>query len=446
MRGKRQGMSREKVVIMGAAGRDFHNFNVYFRDNQDYEVIAFTAIQIPNIESRTYPPELSGKLYPNGIPIYPESDLPMIVKKFNINKAVFAYSDVSQGYVIKKAIWVLSMGPDFMLMGPKSTMLKAKRPVISVCAVRTGSGKSQTTSKICEYLKELGMKVVIVRHPMPYGDLSKQAVQRYQTLADLDRYECTIEEREEHEQHIERGIVVYAGVDYQRILEMAEGEAQVIIWDGGNNDFSFLRPDLNIVVVDPLRPGNEISYYPGEMNLRTADVIVINKVDSARPQDLETVKNNIAGVNPNAVVIEATSPIFVPDGEKIKGRKVLVVEDGPTLTHGEMKFGAGVVAARKFGAEEIVDPRPFLSGSLIDTFRDYPDIGALLPCMGYGSKQIHDLEETINRSDADVVVIATPIDLNKLIKINKETVRVRYELGEEASKKLRSVVKKFILS
>ncbi|MCL5985681.1 MAG: cyclic 2,3-diphosphoglycerate synthase [Actinobacteria bacterium] len=439
-------MSREKVVIMGAAGRDFHNFNVYFRENRDYEVVAFTAIQIPNIDSRTYPPELSGKLYPNGIPIYPESDLQTIVEKFDVDKAVFAYSDVSQSYVIKKAMWVLSMGIDFMLMGPKSTMLKANRPVISVCAVRTGSGKSQTTSRVCEYLKELGVRVVIVRHPMPYGNLSKQAIQRYQTIADLDRYECTIEEREEYEQHIERGMVVYAGVDYLKILEMAEAEAQVIVWDGGNNDFSFYKPDLSIVVVDPLRPGNEVSYYPGEVNLRTADVIVINKVDSARPQDMEMVRNNIAQVNPDAVVIEATSPIFVSDGEKIRGKRVLVVEDGPTLTHGEMKFGAGVVAARKFGAGEVVDPRPFLSGSLIDTFKDYPDIGALLPCMGYGSKQIRDLEKTIKRSDAEVVIIATPIDLNKLIKINKETVRVRYELGEEASEKLRSVVEKFILS
>lgn len=423
-------MSKIKVIIMGAAGRDFHNFNVYFRNNSNYEIVAFTATQIPDIAGRKYPVELSGPLYPKGIPIYLEEDLPNLIKKNEIDQVILAYSDLPHQYVMDKASIVLANGADFRLMGPKNTMLKSKVPVVSICAVRTGCGKSQTTRRVGEILKEMGYKIAVIRHPMPYGDLREQIWQRYETYADLDRYNCTIEEREEYEPHIDRGNILYAGVDYQEIIKRAEEEADIILWDGGNNDLPFYQPDLHIVVTDPHRVGHEMSYYPGEANLRMADVVVINKIDTAAPDKINLLRENIHKLAPNAIVVDAASPLTVDHSELIRGKRVLVVEDGPTLTHGEMKFGAGVVAAQKFGAKEIIDPRPYAVGTIKDTYTKYPGIGTLLPAMGYGKKQIQELEDTINAVDCDMVIIGTPIDLSRIIKINKKSVRVKYDLQE----------------
>ncbi|MEI6092294.1 MAG: cyclic 2,3-diphosphoglycerate synthase [bacterium] len=437
---------KKKVVIMGAAGRDFHNFNVYYRNNNNYEVIAFTATQIPDIDGRKYPAALCGEGYPTGIPIYAEEDLPKIIKENNIDEVVFAYSDIPHEKLMNKASWVMSMGPDFIMMGPKSTMIKSTKPVISICAVRTGCGKSQTTRKVSEALIAAGKKVVAIRHPMPYGDLVEQKVQRFSTIADLKKHKCTIEEMEEYEPHIERGVILYAGVDYEAILREAEKEADVILWDGGNNDLSFYKPDLEIVVVDPHRPGHELMYHPGETNLRRADVVVINKIDSADPESIEMVRENTRSVNPKAIIIDAASPLFVEKAESILGKRVLVVEDGPTLTHGEMQYGAGFVAAQKYGAAEIVDPRPFVVGEIEKTFEKYPNIGPILPAMGYGDKQVRDLEKTINNAEVDLVVIGTPIDLSRIVKINKPSVRVQYELQEIGTPDIKSVLKakKFI--
>jgi len=437
---------KKKVIIMGAAGRDFHNFNVYYRNNPNYDVVAFTATQIPDIDGRKYPAVLCGPAYPKGIPIHAESELPELIKKNNVDEVVFAYSDVLHEYVMSKASWVMAMGPDFILMGPKSTMIKSTKPVISICAVRTGCGKSQTTRKVSEALIAAGKKVVAIRHPMPYGDLAKQKVQRFSTLQDLKKHKCTIEEMEEYEPHIMSGVVVYAGVDYEAILREAEKEADVILWDGGNNDLSFYVPDLEIVVVDPHRPNHEIMYHPGETNLRRADVIVINKMETADAEGIETVRENIRCLNPNAIVIDGASPLSVDKHGMIKGKRVLVVEDGPTLTHGEMQYGAGYVAAQKFGAAEIVDPRPFVVGEIELTFKKYPGIGPILPAMGYGKKQIRDLEKTINKAKVDVIVIATPIDLGRIISIKKPHVRVSYELQEIGYPSIKSVLKekKFI--
>jgi predicted GTPase len=418
----------KRVIIMGAAGRDFHNFNVYFRDNPDYQVVAFTATQIPNIEGRRYPPELAGRLYPDGIPIYPEEELTDLIRRYQVDQVVFAYSDVSHEYVMHKASQALVAGADFRLMGTGSTMLTSRKPVVAVCAVRTGSGKSQTTRHVCDVLRRMGHRVVVVRHPMPYGDLTAQVVQRFATYEDLDRYRCTIEEREEYEPHIDRGVVVYAGVDYERILRQAEEEADIVVWDGGNNDLPFFRPDLHIVVADPHRPGHEVRYHPGEANLRAADVVVINKVDTADPDGIAQVRRNIQEVNPQAIVVEAASPILVEDPGAIQGRRVLVIEDGPTLTHGEMAYGAGVTAARRFGAAELVDPRPYAVRSIAEAFRKYPHIGPLLPAMGYGDEQIRDLEETINATPCDLVLAATPVDIRRLLKVRYPVDRVRYEL------------------
>ncbi|MDH7485966.1 MAG: cyclic 2,3-diphosphoglycerate synthase [Anaerolineae bacterium] len=421
-------MPKTRVIIMGAAGRDFHNFNVYFRNREQYEVVAFTATQIPYIENRRYPPELAGPLYPQGIPIHEEKELPRLIAEHDVDQVVFAYSDVSHEYVMHRASLVLAAGADFRLMGGKATMLRAKVPVVAVCAVRTGSGKSQTTRHVSDVLRSQGKKVVVVRHPMPYGDLVRQACQRFATYEDLDRYECTIEEREEYEPHIDRGVVVYAGVDYQRILEAAQEEADIIIWDGGNNDLPFYKPDLHIVVVDPHRAGHETRYHPGETNLRLADVVVINKVDTANLADVAAVRANIRAVNPRATLIEAASPIFVEDPRAIQGRRVLVIEDGPTLTHGEMAYGAGFVAAQRFGAAEIVDPRPYAVNSILETYERYPNTGAVLPAMGYGAEQIAELEQTINNTPCDLVIVATPIDLSRVVRINRPFQRVRYEL------------------
>ena len=421
-------MSRKRTLIMGAAGRDFHNFNVYFRDNPDYQVVAFTATQIPNIEGRRYPPELAGSLYPEGIPIYPETELSDLIRRLQADQVIFAYSDVSHEYVMHKASQVLAAGADFRLMGADSTMLKSCKPVVAVCAVRTGCGKSQTTRHVCGVLQQMGKRAVVVRHPMPYGDLVAQAVQRFATYEDLDRHKCTIEEREEYEPHLDRGVVVYAGVDYEPILRQAEEEADVVVWDGGNNDMPFYRPDLLIVVVDPHRPGHELRYHPGETNLRMADVAVINKVDTASPEGVTQVRESVQTVNPSAVVVEAASPIFVEAPEAIRGKRVLVIEDGPTLTHGEMAYGAGVVAARRFGAAELVDPRPYAVRSIAATYEKYPHTGPLLPAMGYGDEQVRDLEETINAAECDLVLVATPIDLRRLVHVRHPMDRVRYEL------------------
>lgn len=437
-------MKAQNVVIMGAAGRDFHNFNVFFRGNDAYRVVAFTATQIPDIAGRKYPAALAGKDYPKGIPIYDEKELPALIKKEKADVVVLAYSDLSHETVMHKASLVLAAGADFMLMGPDHTMVKSKKPVISICAVRTGCGKSQTTRRVCDILKAAGKKVVAVRHPMPYGDLVAQKVQRFATLKDLDKHKCTIEEREEYEPHIQRGVVVYAGVDYEAILREAEKEADVVVWDGGNNDLPFYRPDLEIVVVDPHRPGHEVGYHPGEANLRRAHVVVINKIDTADPDCVDEVRMNIAEVNPKAVVIDAASPLSVTNPSSIAGKKVLVVEDGPTLTHGEMQYGAGVMAARKFQAEELVDPRPYAVKSIRETFEKYPEIGILLPAMGYGDKQVKDLEATINKVQCDLVIIATPIDLSRIVKINKPMVRVEYELQEIGRPSLDDVLKRFV--
>jgi len=433
----------KKVIIMGAAGRDFHNFNVYFRNNENYRVVAFTATQIPDIEGRKYPPELAGPLYPEGIPIYPESDLTELIKKFQIDEVVFAYSDVSHEYVMHKASEVLSAGANFVLLGPRATMLKSKVPVVSVCAVRTGCGKSQTSRRVSKILMSKGRKLVVIRHPMPYGNLSEQRVQRFATYEDLDRYKCTIEEREEYEPHIRNGAVVYAGVDYEAILREAEKEADVILWDGGNNDFPFIESNMEIVVTDPHRQGHELKYHPGETNFRRAKCIVINKIDTAENEKVNLLRENIRKINPDAIIVEAASPIFINDGSQIRGKRVLVIEDGPTLTHGEMSYGAGVVAAMKYGAKELVDPREFAVGSIAEAFKKYPQIGKLLPAMGYGEKQIRELEETINRSNADLVIVATPIDLTKVLRLNKPSLRVFYELQEIGTPTLEDVLKDF---
>jgi predicted GTPase len=436
-------MSRTRVLIMGAAGRDFHNFNTIYRDNDQYEVVCFTATQIPDIEGRRYPTALAGKLYPNGIPIHHERELTQLIPDGKIDEVIFAYSDVSHEYVMHKASAVLAAGASFKLIGTATTMLKSNKPVVAICAVRTGSGKSQTTRRVAQILKSLGKKLVVVRHPMPYGDLAKQAVQRFGSFEDLESNQCTIEEREEYEPHLQMGTVVYAGVDYAAILARAQAEADVVLWDGGNNDTPFFKPDLHIVVTDPLRPGHETRYHPGETNLRMADVVVINKEANARPEDIESVREAIRANNPGAGIVDAASPIFVEDPSLIRGRRVLCIEDGPTLTHGEMKIGAGVVAAQRFGAKAIVDPRPFLKGSLVDTFKTYPGIGTLLPAMGYGEKQTRDLEATINATDCDAVVIATPIDLRRLVKLNKPATRVTYELQEIGQPSLADFLKRF---
>jgi len=415
---------------MGAAGRDFHNFNVFYRDNKDYTVVAFTATQIPNIEGRKYPAALAGSLYPEGIPIFPESELVSLIKDLKVDQVVFAYSDVPHEVVMHKASIVLAAGADFRLMGTGTTQIKSTKPVISVCAVRTGSGKSQTTRRVSLILRAMGYKVAAIRHPMPYGDLVKQKVQRFATYADLDKHECTIEEREEYEPHIDNGVIVYAGVDYEAILRQAEQEVDIVLWDGGNNDFPFYVSDLNIVVADPHRAGHEKAYHPGETNVRMADVFVINKVDTADPAKVIDMRNTLHELNPKAVVIEGASPLFVDDPEAIRGKRVLVIEDGPTLTHGEMAYGAGWVAAKRFGAGEIVDPRPFAVGSIHATYVKYPNTGAILPAMGYGDDMVKDLEKTINKADVDLVISATPIDLNRIIKVNKPMQRVRYELQE----------------
>ena len=423
-------MNRTRVLIMGAAGRDFHNFNVTYRNDPHSEVVAFTATQIPNIEGRRYPPELSGKLYPSGIPILDEADLSRLILGMKVDDVVFSYSDVSHEYVMHKASEVLKCGENFKLLGGKKTMIRSNKPVIAIGAVRTGSGKSQTSRRVAEVLTDVGRRVAIIRHPMPYGNLAKQKVQRFSTIEDLKKHDCTIEEMEEYEPHIVRGSVVFAGIDYGAILDKAEKEADIILWDGGNNDMPFYKPDLFLVVVDPHRPGHELLFYPGESNLLMADVLVINKVDTADPENVETVKNNIASVNPSATVIEAASPVKVEEPDAIKGKRCLVVEDGHTLTHGGMKFGAGVVAAEKFGASEIVDPRPWITGTIAETFETYPDIGKLLPAMGYGEQQIKNLESTINAADCDAVLIGTPIDLRKVLHIEKPSVRVTYDLKE----------------
>jgi predicted GTPase len=428
---------------MGAAGRDFHNFNTYFRSNSDYQVVAFTATQIPDIEGRVYPASIAGGNYPEGIPIYPEEELPQLIKKYDVDQVVFAYSDVSHETVMHKASQVLACGADFRLMGPNNTMIKSQAKVLAVTAVRTGSGKSQTTRYCAQILSKMGKKVAIIRHPMPYGNLADQVVQRFASYEDLDVHNCTIEEREEYEPHIDLGLVVYAGVDYEKILRQAEAEADVIIWDGGNNDVPFYHTDLHIVVVDPHRAGHETTYHPGETNLRMADIAIINKVDSADPLDVEKVKQTVETINPKAKIIMANSPITVDDPEAIAGKKVLVVEDGPTLTHGNMAYGAGVIVAEKLGAAELIDPRPYAVGSIKDTFAKYDHLSVLLPAMGYGQKQIEELEKTINASPAELVVIGTPIDLRRIIKIDKPALRVRYDLEEIGNHELADILAEF---
>jgi predicted GTPase len=440
-------MKPQKVIIIGAAGRDFHNFNTFFRDNDDYRVVAFTAAQIPDIDGRKYPAELAGDNYPQGIPIYPQEELSVLIKSLMAEICVFSYSDVPNQLVMRIAALVNACGAMFMLLGPKQTELKSKKPVISVCATRTGSGKSQTSRKIVQMLMERGLKVVAVRHPMPYGNLIEQKVQRFAVIEDLEFHKCTIEEIEEYEPHIVRGNVIYSGVDYEAILRAAEADpagCDIILWDGGNNDFPFFKPDLAITVADPHRAGAELTYYPAELNIRLADVVIINKIDTASPESIDMVRKNIDMINPGAVVIDAASPVRVDDPSLIRGRKVLAVEDGPTLTHGEMKIGAAVIAARKFGAAQLVDPRPYLSGKLKETFRLYPGIGTLLPAMGYSPEQVRDLEDTINNTDCDTVIIGTPIDLQRLIKINKPATRVYYDLEEIGYPKLDEVLHGFL--
>jgi len=436
-------MHKIKTIIMGAAGRDFHNFNTVYRDNETYDVVAFTATQIPNIHGRKYPAVLAGKLYPNGIPIFEESELEQLIKKHNIDEVVFSYSDVSNNYVMDKASFVMSVGAHFKFLGAHDTMIESTKPVIAVVAVRTGSGKSQTSRKVAGLLHAMGKKVVAVRHPMPYGDLTKQICQRFATVEDMKKHDCTIEEMEEYEPHITSGTIIYAGVDYETILREAEKEADVIIWDGGNNDMSFYKPNLTICVADPHRPGHELSYYPGANNIRLADVVVINKVDSADRKNVDIVRENIRKVNNDAIIVEGASPITVENSSIIEGKKVLVIEDGPTLTHGEMKFGAGVLAAQKFGASEIIDPRPYAVASIAETFQKYPGIGILLPAMGYGEKQLKDLEKTINKVPCDAVIIGTPIDLSRIIKIEKPSTRVRYDLEEITKPNLAEILKNF---
>ena len=431
--------ARRRVLIVGAAGRDFHNFNVRYRADEASEVVAFTATQIPGIEGRVYPPELAGPLYPEGVPIYPEEELERLVAEHSIEEVVFSYSDISHAAVMHLGSRALAAGADYTLLGPRSTTLRAKVPVVAVCAVRTGSGKSQTTRAVTRILKAAGKKVAVVRHPMPYGDLVAQAVQRFETYADLLAADCTIEEREEYEPHLATGSIVYAGIDYGEILTSAQHDADVVIWDGGNNDLPFYEPDVHITVADPLRLGHETAYHPGETNLRMGDVVVINKVDSADPEDVATLRKTITATNPTAVIVEARSPITIAEDVSLKGKRVLVVEDGPTLTHGEMGYGAGVVAARKEGAQ-LVDPRPWATGSIAAVYEKYPHIGALLPAMGYSKVQRRELTETINNSDADVVLIATPIDLRQICDIKKDAVRVTYELEEASSPTLKEIL------
>ena len=433
-----------KTIIMGAAGRDFHNFNTYYRDNEHYQVVAFTATQIPNIEGRIYPPELAGGLYPQGIPIHEESELVELIYKHSAEEVVFSYSDIRHEDVMHLGSIVNAAGADFKMMGVKRTAVASSKPVIGICAVRTGCGKSQTTRRVSEILKNAGKKVAVIRHPMPYGDLSAQAVQRFESIEDLEKHDCTIEEMEEYEPHICRGTIVYAGVDYEAIVREAEKEADVILWDGGNNDMPFYQTDLLIVVTDPHRTGHEKEYYPGETNLRLADVVVINKIRTAEPENVEKLRRNIAQINPEAKVVDAASPVTVEDPDIITGKRVLVVEDGPTLTHGEMKYGAGVVAAKQCGAAELVDPRPFAIGTIADTFDHYPDIGTLLPAMGYGSDQTHDLEETINSTDCEAVVIGTPIDLRRVVDIKQPSTRVTYDLEEIGTNKLDDILAEFL--
>ena len=438
---------KKNVIIIGAAGRDFHNFNTYYRGNEDYNVVAFTAAQIPDIDGRKYPAELAGDLYPEGIPIYAEEELPKLIKDLKVDDCVFSYSDVTYDYVMGISAIVNAAGANFVLLGPEDTMIKSTKPVIAVGAVRTGCGKSQTSRKVIEYLMEKGLKVVAIRHPMPYGDLVEQKVQRFATVEDLAKHKCTIEEMEEYEPHVVRGNVIYAGVDYEAIVRAAENDpdgCDVILWDGGNNDFPFYKPDLNMTVVDPHRPGHELKYYPGEVTLRLADVAVINKMDSADADAIQIVRENISKVAPQAIVVDGASPIAVDDPSVIKGKKVLVVEDGPTLTHGEMKLGAGTVAAQKFGAAEIIDPRPFVVGKLAETFEIYPNIGTLLPAMGYSAEQLADLEKSINNTDCEAVVIGTPIDLQRIVKIDKPSTRVYYDLQEIGHPNLEGILKDFV--
>lgn len=440
-------MAKKNVIIIGAAGRDFHNFNTCYRENASYNVVAFTAAQIPDIDGRKYPEELAGRLYPAGIPIFAEENLPELIKKYNVADCVFSYSDVTYQKVMSVSAIVNAAGANFILLGPSDTMIKSTKPLIAVGAVRTGCGKSQTSRRVIELLMAKGLRVVAIRHPMPYGDLNAQKVQRFADVKDLAKHKCTVEEMEEYEPHVVRGNVIYAGVDYEAIVRAAEkdpGGCDVILWDGGNNDFPFYRPDLMITVTDPHRAGHELRYYPGELTLRLADVVVINKMDSASPEAIQIVRESIDMVNPSAIVIDGASPIKVDNVSVIRGKRVLVVEDGPTLTHGEMKIGAGVVAARKFGAKELVDPRKFTVGRLSDTFRQYPGIGTLLPAMGYGKQQLKDLETTINNTDCDSVIIATPIDLNRIINIKKPNTRVYYDLQEIGNPNLSEILDDFV--
>ncbi len=432
----------KKVLIMGAAGRDFHNFNTNFRDNSDYKVVAFTATQIPDIDGRVYPAELTGSLYPDGIPIHDESELDSLIREHNVDEVVFSYSDVSYNYVMNKSSIVNNAGAAFKTMGLSQTWLESSKPVVAVCAVRTGCGKSQTTRRVADILIARGKKVVAVRHPMPYGDLIKQRVQRYETTDDLIKHNCTVEEREEYEPHLARGIVVYAGIDYEAILREAEKEADVILWDGGNNDFAFFKPDVYITILDPHRPGHETSYYPGEVNLRAANVLIVNKIDSAEQKNIDAVVAVAKEINPDATLILAESTLTVDNPELIKGKEVLVVEDGPTLTHGEMKYGAGVVAAQRLGAAKIIDPRPYTVRTITDTFTKYPNIGELLPAMGYSADQVKDMEESINNTPCDAVVIGTPIDLRKICNIKQPSTRVKYELKEVGDTTLEDVLNK----
>ena len=432
---------KRNVLIMGAAGRDFHNFNVYFRDNDEFDVKAFTATQIPNITERKYPFELAGKLYPNGIQIYPEEELTKLINEFKIDVVCFSYSDVSHEYVMHKASEVIAEGADFWLLGYDKTAISSSKPVISVCAVRTGSGKSQTSRKIVKILSNMGKRVVSIRHPMPYGDLRDQIVQRFENISDFEKYKCTIEEMEEYEPYIKMGAIIYAGVDYEKILRQAETEADIILWDGGNNDLPFYKTDFHIVVADPLRPYHEVSYHPGEANIRMADVVIINKIESADLVDIVTVRENIMQVNPKATILEAASPLIVDDPSKIKGKNVIVIEDGPTLTHGEMDIGAGFLAAKMFGASSIVDPKPYAVGSIKDAYEKFPNLDMVVPALGYSEKQLKELEETINNSEADTVIIGTPVDLRRLFTINKQTVKVDYVLQEIGSPNLEDLLK-----
>jgi predicted GTPase len=435
---------QKKIIIMGAAGRDFHNFNVYFRNNGDYKVVAFTAAQIPNIQRRIYPPELAGEAYPRGIPIYPEEELPKLIRKFKIDQVFFAYSDISNQDVMTKASLVLACGADFAFIGLKSTMLKAKVPVISVCAVRTGAGKSQTSRQIVKILKKKKQRVVIVRHPMPYGDLKRQIVQRFATRQDLNKCNCTIEEREEYEPHIDSGSIVYTGVEYERILLEAEKEADIIVWDGGNNDVPFFKPNLHVVVADPHRAGDELTYFPSTINLRLADVLIVNKVDTADPAKVEQVKANVKSINPSALILDAASPITTDKPGLIKNKRVLVVEDGPTVTHGNMPFGAATIAAKKLGAKEIVDPRPYAVGSIKETYERYPHLGKVLPAVGYSERQITELKTTIDATPCDVILVGTPVDLSRITRLNKPAVRVKYELQVLGPISLEKIIDNFL--